>query len=802
MVAREPSGEELDMNANLFVKVGLSLVIALAAIPASAQSPSAAECRLEAAQPVGRLSGTVLDPSGAAIQGATVSLRCGTFRRATQSAADGRYEISVPSATYVLEAEASGFEGYLETIDVREASQRDLTLKIGRMASIVSVTAPGGYVATSSTSATKTDTPLLEIPHSVSVITVDQMRARNVQTVNDAIQFSGSVATNTYGSETRYDWIYIRGFNQSSYGLFRDNSRWQGGNLSGQVDPYLLQEVDVIKGPSSVLFGQNTPGGLVNLVTKRPPAQHSNEVALSLGSHDRRQGQGDLGGPLGDGRWRYRLTGLFRDSGTQVRFVGDDRWLVAPALTFAPSPDTTFTVLGDYQHDETGWSQFLPSQGVSVPNPNGAIPLDFFAGEPDYDFFTRDQWSVGTLFEHRFAGNWTIRNTFRRSKIESEGETVFGGGLQEDLRTLNRFGFGYPFDLSLYTTDTNASVKARTGRVSHSLLFGADYSRSTTAIRNGFSVAPPLDVYNPVYGAAVPDLFYYLDTVQPSWLLGVYAQDHVKLANRLVATLSARHDWTHLETRDNLADTVTEQSPDAWSGRVGVTYLSAVGLAPYASYSTSFLPMAGATFDGTPYEPTNGRQYEGGLKFQPRHSNSFLTASYFDITQTNVLVPDPDHQFNSIQQGEIRAQGLELEGVGNVGAGLNFTASWSYVDQEVTETTDASALGKQPPLVPKQLFKLSAEYTLSRSALRGLGLVAGVRYVGEAKGDSANAISIPGYTLVDASGRYLFKDVELLLTVNNVTDKTYVPVCTSASYCNYGMRRQLIGTVRYHWGSW
>jgi iron complex outermembrane receptor protein len=315
-------------------------------------------------------------------------------------------------------------------------------------------------------------------------------------------------------------------------------------------------------------------------------------------------------------------------------------------------------------------------------------------------------------------------------------------------------------------------------------------------------VAPPLDVYEPVYGAAVPELFYYLDTVQPSWLVGVYAQDHVKVSNRLVATLSARHDWTHLETRDNLASKVTEQSPDAWSGRVGVTYLSAVGLAPYASYSTSFLPMAGATFDGTPYEPTNGRQYEGGLKFQPRHSNSFLTASYFDITQTNVLVPDPDHQFNSIQQGEIRARGLELEGVGNVGAGLNFTASWSYVDQEVTETTDASALGKRPPLVPKQLFKLSAEYTLSRTALGGLGFLAGVRYVGEAKGDSANAISIPGYMLVDASARYLWKDLELLLTVNNVTDKTYVPVCTSASYCNYGTRRQLIGTVRYHWGSW
>lgn len=799
------------MKVNLVVRGALSLLLAAGSGLAGAQTPAggaptteAAPCAFDARQPNVRLSGAITDPSGGSVQAGTVTLRCGNFRRASQTSADGGYEISAPAGAYVLEVQAPGFEPMLETISLGgpEAPRRDISLKMGRLQSIVSVTATGGYVATSSTSATKTDTPLIEIPHSVSVITLDQMKARNVQTVNDAIQFTGSVATNTYGSETRYDWIYIRGFNQSAYGLFRDNSRWQSGALAGQIDPYMLQEVDVIKGPSSVLFGQNTPGGLVNLVTKRPPPQTSNEVAVSLGSYHRRQLQGDLGGPLGDGRWRYRLTGLFRDSDTQVKFVGDDRWLVAPALTWAPSQDTTFTILGDYQHDKTGWSQFLPSQGVSVPNPNGPIPIDFFAGEPDYDFFKRDQWSVGTLFEHRFGEHWTVRNTFRRSKIESQGETVFGGGLKDDLRTLNRFGFGYPFDLSLYTTDSNAFVRANTGRVKHSLLFGVDYSHSTTAIRNGFSVATPLDVYAPVYGAQVPDLFYFLDTVQPSWLVGVYVQDHAKISNRFVATLSARHDWTQLATRDNLASTETEQSPDKFSGRVGATYLSDVGLAPYVSYSTSFLPVAGVTFDGTAFAPTNGVQVEGGIKFQPKHSNSFLTASLFNITQSNVLVPDPDHQFNSVQQGEVRARGLELEGVGSVAAGLNFNVAYSYVDQEVTATTDSTALGKRPPLVPKQLFKLSAEYTFSRSALAGLGFIAGVRYVGEAAGDSTNSITIPGYTLIDASARYLWKDLEFLATVNNLADKTYVPVCTSVSYCNYGVQRQVIGTVRYHWGSW
>jgi iron complex outermembrane receptor protein len=780
---------------------------ALALAPeAHAQALSAAaSCRFDGSQPVVRLSGTVTDTTSATVLGATVTLRCGSFRRDTRTLADGSYSLSAPAGSYLLEVQAPGFEGTLETIElVREgAPQRDFTLKVGRFESIVTVTAPGGYVAASSTTATKTDAPLIEIPQTVSVITLDQMKARNVQTVNEAVQFTGGVSVNTYGRETRYDWLYIRGFNQSAYGLFRDNSRWQGGNLSGQVDPYMLQEVDVIKGPSSVLFGQNTPGGLVNLVTKRPPLATSNEVVVSLGSYERKQLQGDLGGPLdGKGRVRYRLTGLYRDSNTQVNHVPDDRWLVAPAITWTPSPNTTLTILGDYQHDRTGWSQFLPSQGVLTPSPNGPVPTEFFAGEPDYDFFERDQWSVGTLFEHRFNDTFTLRNTFRRSKIESQGETVFGGGLQEDLRTLNRFGFGYPFDLGLYTTDTNLSARARTGELDHSILVGFDYSHSNTKIQNSFAFATPIDVYAPVYGAAVPPLFTYLDTEQPAWLAGVYLQDHVKLGKRFVATLSGRHDWTQLTTEDRIAGTRSEQSPSKFSGRAGLTFLSDVGVAPYVSYSTSFLPTAGVDFAGNAFEPTTSDQYEGGLKFQPRHSDSFFTASYFNITQQNVLVPDPEHQFNSVQQGEIRSRGLELEGVGSVAQGLNFHLSYTYLDQEVTRTTDPTSLGKRPALIPRQQLAVTAEYTLTRGGLSGLGLNVGVRYVGTAAGDPANSITVPDYTLLDASVRYLWRDLELRLTANNLTDKTYVAVCTSVSYCNYGTKRQVLASLRYSWSAW
>ena len=789
------------MKTRLAVAVAL---FALAAGMASAQAPTsfADGCQPDAKAPRVQLTGTVADVGGGAILGAAVSLQCGSFRADARTVGGGAFEISAPAGKYFVQVDAPGFESWGEelTLTAPGPQQREFKLAVGSYSSIVTVTESGGFVAASSTTSTKTDAPLIEIPQTVSVITLDQMNARNVQTVNEAIQYTGSVGVDTYGSESRFDWINIRGFDQSTYGLFRDNSRWQSGQVSGQIDPYLIQEIDVVKGPSSVLYGQNTPGGLVNLVTKRPPSTPHHEVVLNYGTENRLQGQLDLGGPLGDsGHLKYRLTALYRDSDTQVDYVPDNRWLIAPALTWSPTASTTLTVLADYQSDETGWGQFLPSQGTFVHNPNGKIDRGFFTGEPNYDYFDRDQWSVGTLFEHRVNSTWTVRNTMRYSSIEFDGKTAFGGGLAADLRTLSRFGYRNTLDLQIFTMDTNASARAVTGSVEHSFLFGIDYSTSTSKQVQGFSFAPSIDVFAPVYGAAIPDLFYYYDQKQPTSLLGFYAQDHMKIGKRWVATLSGRQDWTKLTTEDNLAGTEVKQDPSAFSGRAGVTYLSDVGLAPYVSYSTSFLPTGGSDFNGKPFDPTKGAQIEGGLKFQPKGSNSFLTASWFQITQTNVLTPDPVNPFSSVQQGEIRSRGWELEAVGQAAQGLSYHLSYSKLDQEVTKTTDPTALGRRPALAPDQLFGASGDYTVTSGPLTGFGFGLGIRYVGTRAGDSTNSIEVPSYTLGDLFVRYLWRDMEFLVSATNVTDKTYVGVCTSASYCNYGSARKVIGTVRYTW---
>jgi len=761
-------------------------------------------CTPNPAAPRATVEGKVTDNTGAGLSGVNVSAQCGSFRQDTRTVADGTYALTAPSGSYVLVVEASGFQTATRDAKISPDApgHADFQLDLGSFQSIITVTAPGGYVAPSSTTATKTGAPLIEIPQSVSVVTFDEMADRNVQTINQAISYTPSVDVNTFGTETRFDWINIRGFDQSTYGLYRDNSRWQSGQVSGSVDPYLIQEIDVVKGPSSVLYGQNAPGGLVNLVTKRPSSAVSREVAVSYGDYDRQQAQADFTGPLGDGgTLSYRLTGLYRKSDTQVDFVPDDRWFIAPALTWAPTSQTTLTVLGDYQYDDTGWSQFLPSQGVLTPNPNGKVDPSTFVGEPDYDYFHRHQWSAGTLFEHNFNDTWAVRNTARYSSIRFDGKTVFGGGLQDDLRHLNRFGYGNTLDLALFTMDTNlVANRIVTGAVQHSLLFGVDYSASTAKQRQGISFPGSLDIFDPVYGSPVPDLFYYDDTHRPIDLLGLYVQDHMKIASRWVVTLAARHDWADAKSKNQLTNTEIKQDDTAFTGRVGATYLADNGLAPYVSYATSFLPTAGTDFGGKPFEPVKGKQAEGGLKYQPKGSNSFVTASIFQINETNVSVPDPDptHPFAVIQQGEIRSRGYELEALGNIWTSLNFHASYSHLDQEITETTDPTALGKRPPLAPKSLLGVSLEYTVTSGALTGLGATVGVRDVGSRAGDNANTIEIPSYTLLDASLRYLWRELEFVLSATNLTDKDYVAVCQSVNYCNYGVGRQAIGTVRFH----
>ncbi|WP_101925861.1 MULTISPECIES: TonB-dependent siderophore receptor [Luteimonas] len=660
----------------------------------------------------------------------------------------------------------------------------------------IEVTAP---IARDSGTATKTDTPILEIPQSVSVITDRQIRDRGLHGVEEAVWFTAGAQGGGYGPDTRSDWLLVRGFTPARY---LDGLALPLGSGTGitRIEPFGLERIEVLKGPASVNYGAMPPGGLVNYVSKRPTATPLREVELQLGSHDLRQLTGDVGGPLGDsGTLSYRLTGLARNSDSDVDFIHDDRYYLAPALTWTPDDANTLTVLARFQKADTkAGAGFLPAEGTLLPNPNGKIRASLYTGEPNANDYVKTMASIGYDFRHDFGGGTAFAQNVRWGESEIDPAVTVGTfGLLADQRTLSRYLWSTREQERTFSLDNNLSWNFGGERVEHTVLAGLDYRRTHNDYASNFAfTATGLDAYAPVYGS-MPDLrpdfgpgTAFTDQTQDQ--IGLYLQDQVRI-DRVVVTVGGRQDWVGTETNG------ARQSDERFSGRVGVNYVFDNGVAPYVGWSQSFQPTVGTDFDGNAFVPTTGRQVEAGLKFQPEGGRLLATLAAYELIQTNTLTVDPDNTLFSVQQGETRVRGAELEGRWNVGRGLSVYGAYAYIDSEVTESTDPATLGKEIALQPRQAASLGGDYTITTGALAGFGIGAGVRYTGDHFGDARNDWETPAYTLFDASLHYDVSDWRFQLNAQNLADREYVSVCNSAAWCYYGYGRTVTASARLQW---
>lgn len=495
---------------------------------------------------------------------------------------------------------------------------------------VESATGPvDGMVARRSATGTKSDVSVLETPQSLSIITPDQMDVQGATNLEQTVRYTPGIRSEILGAGTERDKIYIRGF-EPNYYLDGMMLPYGAAGQGSRIEPYGLERIEVLRGPSSVLYGQNPPGGIINMVSKRPTAEPLREIALEGGNFDRRQVAADFSGPIDEeGKFLYRLTALKRNSDTQVDYARDDRDYVAPSFTWKPSAATSLTVLGQYQRDDADVSvMYLPAWGTLYKNPYGDIPRDRNVDEPDHDKFKRYYRSIGYLFEHHFNDKLTVRQNLRYADVDVTAYSVYGTGLimnpatqlPSDYRTLSRYQWDVDRYQSFFTLDNQAQAKFQTGALSHDLLLGLDYKRATLDQTVHGGVGPTIDVYNPVYhdigrGAKV------VDGYEEQHQIGLYLQDQVKL-ERWLLTMGGRYDWTDKTNRNRMTNVKTTSDDNVFTGRVGLTYLAESGLAPYASYSTSFEPVSGTGYGGTPFEPTKGRQYEVGVKYQPHNSNS------------------------------------------------------------------------------------------------------------------------------------------------------------------------------------
>jgi iron complex outermembrane receptor protein len=649
--------------------------------------------------------------------------------------------------------------------------------------------------------ASKLGSTVVRTPQSISVLSGTDLETRGVQDFMEAMRYVPGASPEIYGYEGKgYEWIILRGFDASYTGNYRDGLNQSLGWFAiPYTEPYNVERVEILRGPSSVLFGQADAGGIINRISKRPDAGARSEFMAEVGNFERKKIGLDFGGALnGDETLRYRLVSTALDSGSQRQYSnGDDSRnttvFVAPSLLWRMSDDTSITLLTDYRKARLkGYSFYRTSPDGSF---NGVL-----IGDPDFILYDQMQASAGYRFEHGFNESWVLRQNFRYSYLTAEVDDIYARFpfWEADGHTLLRRTIKSDDWLAQTLVDTHLQGDFQMGGVQQTVMLGVDVNRQHWDLKYYGGDAPSLDILNPVYGQPIAEATVLsLDMATSTRLTGVYAQYRAELTDALSVTLGSRYDRATVTTEDDAAQLVTRQKDDAFTARAGMSYALANGLTPYLSYSESFLPQGGADVNGTPFEPTRGDQLEAGVKYQPAGIRGFFTVALFDITKTNVVTADPDNYGYSYTKGELQSRGIELEGRFEMAAGVGVAASYTRLDVEVTRSNDGDQ-GKTPIQIPDQMANLWVDYSRFSGGLSGLTVSGGLRHVGERFDDSLNTLSSESYTLVDFGTRYERGPWLYAVNVVNAFDKQYIQSRAFGGY-SLGYDRTVTASVRYRW---
>ncbi|HFN5837188.1 TPA: ferrichrome porin FhuA [Escherichia coli] len=688
--------------------------------------------------------------------------------------------------------------------------------------------------ARQSATGTKTDTPIQKVPQSISVVTAEEMALHQPKSVKEALSYTPGVAVGTRGASNTYDYLIIRGFaaDGQSQNNYLNGLKLQGNFYNDAViDPYMLERAEIMRGPVSVLYGKSSLGGLLNMVSKRPTTEPLKEVQFKAGTDSLFQTGFDFSDALDDdGVYSYRLTGLARSANAQQKGSEEQRYAIAPAFTWRPDDKTNFTFLSYFQNEpETGYYGWLPKEGTVEPLPNGKrLPTDFNEGAKN-NTYSRNEKMIGYSFDHEFNDTFTVRQNLRFAQNKVSQKSVYGYGMcsdplytkdQEALKaspclsipqsqwghTLTR---QYVIDnekLENFSVDTQLQSKFATGSVDHTLLTGVDFMRMRNDIDSWFGYAgsvAPSDIYN--LDRSDFDFGAHPNPSGPYRVLlkqkqtGLYVQDQAQW-DKVLVTLGGRYDWADQSSFNRDYGNKSERDDKEFTWRGGVNYLFDNGVTPYFSYSESFEPASQTDANGDLFAPSKGKQYEVGVKYVPEDRPIVVTGALYQLTKTNNLMADPNGSLFSVEGGEIRARGVELEAKAALSASVNVVGSYTYTDAEYT--TDTTYKGNTPAQVPKHMASLWADYTFFDGPLSGLTLGTGGRYTGSSYGDPANSFKVGSYTVVDALVRYDLARVgmagsNVALHVNNLFDREYVASCFNTYGCFWGAERQVVATATF-----
>lgn len=737
---------------------------------------------------------------------------------------------SLRKIAVVVATAVSGMSVYAQA--AVEPKQEETITVIAAPAAQESAWGPAATIAArQSATATKTDTPIQKVPQSISVVTAEEMALHQPKSVKEALSYTPGVAVGTRGASNTYDYLIIRGFTADgqSQNNYLNGLKMQGNFYNDAViDPYMLERAEVMRGPVSVLYGKSNPGGLLNMVSKRPTTEPLKEIQFKMGTNGLFQTGFDFSDALDDdGVYSYRLTGLARSANAQQNGAEEQRYAIAPSFTWRPDDKTNFTFLSYFQNEpETGYYGWLPKEGTVTPLPNGKrLSTDFNEGANN-NTYSRNEKMVGYSFDHQFNDTFTVRQNLRYAQNKVSQNSVYGYGMCSDplysgnpatspCASIAPSEWGhyltrqYVIDnekLQNFSVDTQLQSKFVTGSVDHTLLTGVDFMRMRNDIDSWFGYAgsvPPSDIYNldrsdfDFDSHPGPSGAYQVLNKQKQ--TGLYIQDQMQW-DKVLVTLGGRYDWAKQDSLNRVTATQDSRDDKEFTWRGGVNYLFDNGVTPYFSYSESFEPASQTGADGNIFTPSKGKQYEAGVKYVPNDRPIVITGAVYQLTKTNNLMADPAGSFFSVEGGEIRSRGVEVEAKAALSSSINVVGSYTYTDAQYT--TDTNYKGNTPAQVPKHMASLWGDYTFFDGPLSGLTVGTGGRFTGSSYGDPANSFKVGSYTVVDALVRYDLARVgmagsNVALHVNNLFDREYVASCFNTYGCFWGAERQVVATATF-----
>lgn len=719
-------------------------------------------------------------------------------------------------------------------------------VRVGGTAARQDPSGPGvGYVADTTMSGTKTDTPITEIPNSIYVVTKQQIIDQQPQNILEALRYSPGVYAEAEGSfnagqSMAGGGIIQRGFSTTQYvdGLL--DTSYAAGETT------FLERIEAVNGPASVMYGQNAPGGLIAMELKKPTATPLHQVSVGFGNWNRYEATADISDKITkSGNLRYRIAAIGNTQDEQADYTHYKRVSVLPSITWDIDQKTSLTLLGSYNYTpfsgENAGAQYTP-RGTLITDGYPRISRHTFAGLTNFNERNVRDAMFEYQFKHEFNKYINFTQVLRWEKsTQKDKDSYSGGGILTPNPTLQYY---LPeirnYQSNSVAFDTRLHGTFRTGPVTHTWVVGSDFRHYDDHQSNVIACSIlNCSFANYFINLYDPQAVHYdpcMDTSLSSgckvsgynrtysyFQEGFYFQDQIKWRN-LSVVVGGREDWYNASQAGysyaNFIRTKSSLSQNAFTWRAGLVYQFDFGLAPYFSYSTSFKPQNSTDWSGRMFAPLAGKQLEAGLKYKVPGRDILLTAAAYRIDEDHYLISDFTHPGFSLDGGQVRSQGFELSANANVTRDLRLIASYSFSDVRFNKTNMTqnvfnpytwktgslvSESGKSVPGVPRNMFSVFADYMLPSKILNGLGVNWGMRYVGYTYATNVESYKVPSYILFDVGAHYdlgkaspVLRGLKLQMAMSNLTNSYYVTSCGNYN-CYIGQGRKVYGNITYNW---